>query len=655
MCGIAGIVASDTLKPQERLAIGDMLNCLWHRGPDGEGRYDDDQAILGHRRLAIQDLSGGWQPMADASGRIRTVVNGEFYDHAEVRTRLESLGHHFRTNCDSEILPHLYASFGDACLDSLDGMFGLAVWDGRRKRCLLARDRMGVKPLYYHVDERRLVFASELAALMAAPGVPREIDPTALADYLTFGFIPSPRTIYAGIRKLPAGHSLVYADGRATIQPYWDLKHAGWSELSRDAAAEALWAQLRVATRKRMLADVPVGAFLSGGLDSTAVVSAMSHLSPARLTTFTCGFDDASFDERQHAARIASIVGSEHHESPVRIDAGEAIDQLSTVLDEPLGDPSTLPMYLLCGNARRHMTVALSGDGGDEVLAGYRRYRFDVNEQRVRRVIPSVMRRAIFGPAAALYPDSRKWPRPLRAGRTLRNLADDPATAHARSIATTDPQLTLSLLSADMHADLREYDPLDTVRSAYLRCDAPDHLSKCQYADMRTALADGILSKVDRASMAHGLEVRSPMLDYRFIEFAWRLPPRDRIRMGQGKAAMRDAVRRHLCDGLAADDRRRAWGATCANRGKKGWDVPLDSWFRGRLRDRIEDALRSEVLRDHIDVSAGRTLLDQHASGSINAGPTLWKLLILAGWVDRVHRPATSTASADMSAIPCTP
>ena len=655
MCGIAGIIASDSLKPFERLAIGDMLHCLRHRGPDGDGRYDDDQALLGHRRLAIQDLAGGHQPMADASGRIRTVVNGEFYDHAEVRARLESLGHHFRTGCDSEILPHLYASFGDACLDSLDGMFAIAVWDARRRRCLLARDRMGVKPLYYHVDDRRLVFASELSALLAAPGVPREIDPAALADYFTFGFIPSPRTIYSGIRKLPARRSLVYAVGRATVQAYWDLKHQGWTDLSRDAASEALWAQLRVATRKRMLADVPVGAFLSGGLDSTAVVSAMSHLSPTRLTTFTCGFDDQGFDERQHAARIASIVGSEHHESPVRLDAGEAVEQLAQYLDEPLADPSALPMFLMCANARRHMTVALSGDGGDEVLAGYRRYRFDVNEQRVRSVMPSVLRRAIFAPAAALYPDSRRWPRPLRAGRTLRNLADDPATAHARSISTTDPARAMDLLSADMRMELREYDPLDTARAAYRRCDAPDHLSKCQYVDLRTALADGILAKVDRASMAHGLEVRSPMLDYRFIEFAWRLSPRDRIRMGQGKAVLRDAVRRHLCDGLAADDGRRALSAACATRGKKGFDVPLDSWFRGRLRDRLEDALKADGLCHHIDLSAVRAMLDEHAAGLANSGPTLWKVLMFAAWFDRMHKPATSPASDVASAMPCTP
>ncbi len=654
MCGIAGIVASDSLKPVERMAIGDMLQRLRRRGPDGEGRYDDTHAILGHRRLAIQDLTGGIQPMADASGRIRTIANGEFYDHVEVRARLESMGHHFRTDCDSEVLPHLYASFGDACLDSLDGMFAVAVWDVRRRRCLLARDRMGVKPLYYHVDERRLVFASELTALLAAPGVPREIDPAALADYFTFGFIPSPRTIYSGIRKLPAGHSLVYENGRATVQAYWELKYAGWSHLSRDAAAEALWAQLRVATRKRMVADVPIGAFLSGGVDSTAVVSAMSHLSPNRLTTFTCGFDEQGFDERRQAARIASIVGSEHHEAPVRLDAGAAIDQLTDSLDEPLADPSALPMYLMCSSARRHMTVALSGDGGDEVLAGYRRYRFDVNEQRVRRMVPSLVRRAIFAPAAAFYPDSRKLPRPLRAGRTLRNLADDPATAHARSITTTDPALALALINPDLRGELGNYDPLDVSRNAYRRCDAPDHLSKCQYADMRTSLADGILTKVDRASMAHGLEVRSPMLDYRFIESAWRIAPHYRIRMGHGKAPLRDAVRRHLCDGLSADDKRRAGSADCASRGKKGFDVPLDSWFRGQLRDRLENALRIDELRNHVNINTLRTVIDEHTSGVRSAGPTLWKVLMLAGWLERVHKSSQAVA-VDTGAITCIP
>ncbi len=514
---------------------------------------------------------------------------------------------------------------------------------------------MGVKPLYYHVDDRRLVFASELKAILAVPGVPRDIDSAALADYLTYGFIPSPRTIYRGICKLPAGHSLVYADGRATVQAYWDLNHRGWCDLSREAVAEALWAQLRVATRKRMLADVPIGAFLSGGLDSTAVVSAMAHLSPSRLTTFTCGFDEQGFDERQQAARIASIVGSEHHESPVRANATDVLDELSWHLDEPLADPSAIPMFLMARNARRHMTVALSGDGGDEVLAGYRRYRFDVNEHRVRRVLPSVVRRAIFSPAAALYPSGQRLPRSLRAGRTFQNLADDPATAHARSICTTEPGRMRELLREDVRADLAGYDPFDLARAAYHRCDAPDHLSKCQYVDMRLALADGILAKVDRASMAHGLEVRSPMLDYRFVEFAWRIAPAHRLRAGQGKAPLRDAVRTHMCDGLAANDARRALSATCAGRGKKGFDVPLDDWFRGGLRDRFHDALAGDDLRDYLEVSAIRELASAHASRAVNAGPTLWKVMILASWFDRIHKSASGDAQEATGRPSCIP
>jgi len=655
MCGIAGIIAFDQLRPAERLALGSMLPRLRHRGPDGEGHYCDDRAVLGHRRLAINDLSGGAQPLSDASGRIRAIVNGEFFDHADARRRLESDGCTFKTNCDSEILPHLYAAQGDACLDSLDGMFALAVWDVRQKRCLLARDRMGVKPLYYHVDERRLVFASELSAVVAAPGVPREIDAAALADYLTFGFIPSPRTIYRGIRKLQPGHCLVYGEARASVRAYWDLNHTGWCDLSREAAAEALWAQLRVATRKRMIADVPVGAFLSGGLDSTAVVTSMAQMSDRRLTTFTCGFDTEGFDERQHAAGIASIVGSEHHESPVRVSAAQLFDEQSWHLDEPLADPSLVPMFYLARNARRHMTVALSGDGGDEVLAGYRRYRFDVNEHRVRRVLPTPLRRAIFLPAAALYPSGSRLPRPLRAGRTLRNIADDPATAHARSICTTEPSRAMGLLGADVRAELGDYDPLDTARSAYHRCDAPDHLSKCQYVDMRFALADGILAKVDRASMAHGLEVRSPMLDYRFVEFCWRIAPGRRMRGGRGKAPLRDAVRAHLCDGLSADDARRATAGACTRRGKRGFDVPLDAWFRNGLRGRLEDAIGGDELGDYMNLPAVRSLSAAHASNSVQAGPTLWKVLMLSSWLQRVHKSASADMQEAPGVLPCIP
>jgi len=655
MCGIAGIIASDSLQPVERLAISRMLGELRHRGPDGEGHHVDDRAVLGHRRLVINDVAGGRQPMSDASGKIRTLVNGEFYDHAEVRRRLASLGHAFETHCDSEILPHLYASFGDACLDSLDGMFALAVWDTRRKRCLLARDRMGVKPLYYHVDERRLVFASELSAVVAAPGVPREIDPSALADYLAFGFVPSPRTIYRDVCKLPPGHSLAYADGRASVQAYWDLKYHGWSDLSREAVAEALWAQLRVATRKRMIADVPIGAFLSGGLDSTAVVSSMAHVSSSRLTTFTCGFDERGFDERQHAAAIASIAGSEHHERPIRAAASALLDDPTWHMDEPLADPSAIAMYLLARGARRHMTVALSGDGGDEVLAGYRRYRFDVNEHRVRRMLPSAVRRAVFAPAAALYPTNPRLPRALRAGRTLRNIAGDPATAHARSICTTDPGIAMNLLSADARRGLCGYDPFDTVRMHYERCDAPDHLSKCQYVDLKVALADGILAKVDRASMAHGLEVRSPMLDYRFVEFAWRIPPARRICGRHGKVALRDAVQNHLCDGLSSDDARRSTAADCAWRGKHGFDVPLDAWFRDTLRDRIHEAIDQHDFDGLLDRNALRGLAADHAAGVINAGPTLWKVVMLASWMGRIHRSSASSMPIALGALPCTP
>jgi asparagine synthase (glutamine-hydrolysing) len=624
MCGIAGIVSLDGLSEAERAALGPMLDRLAHRGPDDHGEYVTDFAALGHRRLSIIDLETGHQPVPNENQTVWAVVNGEVYNFLQLREDLIARGHVFRSTSDSECLVHLYEEYGERCVERLDGMFAFALWDQPNRSLLLGRDRLGVKPLYYCFDGRRLIFASELKAILAAPGVPVEIDPTALVDYLTFSFIPSPKTILRGVNKLPPGNVLMLRDGRATVRPYWDLRFHGWSDEPIDAVAAELWERLKAATRPRLIADVPVGAFLSSGLDSSAVVTAMSQTARNQIVTITCGFEERRFDERSGAREVATLLGSQHHDELVRPDAAEVVETFCWHFDEPFADASAIPTYYLSRAARRHVTVALSGDGGDEVLAGYRRYRFDQYEESVRRWLPAPLRQALFAPIASIYP-SRPWmPRPLRAAATLRNLSVDAATAHGLSVSTLNPEAVQALLHQDVVREVAGYDPLEHVRTRYHHCDAPDHLSKCQYVDTRLGLADGILAKVDRASMAHALEVRSPMLDHRFIEYAWSIPPRLRIRGTAGKCPLREAVAQHL-------------GRPIAERPKAGFEVPLDKWFAGPLRQRFEEGLTrpGAILHDLISPESIRETWQAHLSGRQRCGPTLWKLVMLDGWCRR--------------------
>ncbi|MBX3394430.1 MAG: asparagine synthase (glutamine-hydrolyzing) [Phycisphaerae bacterium] len=634
MCGIAGIVSQTPLDPSHRMILREMSRRLEHRGPDGSGEYVDDRALLAHRRLSIIDIETGRQPIPNEDGTIHTVVNGEFYNFLELRESLIQRGHTFRTTGDSECIVHLYEEFGERCVEHLNGMFAFAIWDAQRRKLLLGRDRLGVKPLYYAVVGDLIGFASELKSLLALPEIDRSIDMAALYDYLVFDFVPSPRTILSNIRKLPPASMLVLENGRAAISSYWDL-HAGSPHAGdADDIACGLWDELKRATRSRLVADVPVGALLSGGIDSGAVAGAMGQLSRDRIVTVTSGFEEAGFDERRAARDSAEQIGTRHFDHLVQADAAGMIDRLAWHFDEPFADPSAIPMFLLSQAARRHVTVALSGDGGDEVLAGYRRYRYDLYEEAIRRRIPGALRRAIFGTLSAVYPRSSRLPRFLRAGATLRNLATDGISAHGESIAGLSPQAARALLNRDAAASIRDHDPFDRLRLLARRCDADSHLAKCQYIDIKLGLADGILTKVDRASMAHGLEVRSPMLDYRFVEFAWRIPPAMRIRGRVGKALLRRAVTREL-------------GSSIACRPKAGFDVPLDAWIRGPLRDRVESKLLDSNSAVHQWIAPGaiRSVWKRHMAGAANLGPLMWKLLMLDAWT-RIHSGTAMTHPA---------
>lgn len=624
MCGIAGIAGHRRIDVDHRIALGAMLDRLTHRGPDDTGDYLTEHVALGHRRLSIIDLETGRQPLSNEDGSVWLVANGEIYNFLDLRDDLLARGHRFRTTSDSECIVHLYEEYGVACVERLSGMFALAIWDEPHRRLLLARDRLGVKPLYYQVDDDRLIFASERKAIAAAPDVSRELDPTALLDYLTFGYIPSPGTIDKHCRKLPPAHRLVFEEGHVRIQRYWDLHHRGRDEQTLEESAAGLWHALKQATRPRLLADVSIGAFLSGGLDSAAVTAAMTQLARDEILTLSCGFDEQGFDERQPAADTAAKLHTHHLETCVKPDAACILDTLAWHFDEPFADASAIPTYYLSQQARRFVTVALSGDGGDEILAGYRRYRFDQYEQWFRRWVPGRAGRGMLARIASIYPERAWIPQSLRAAATLRNLSVDAPTAHGLSIATMNPWEARALLAPSLRDHLRDYDPLDHVRRHYARCDAPDHLSRCQYTDICLGLGDGILTKVDRASMAHGLEVRSPMLDHCFVESAWRIPPEYRIQRQRGKAVLRHAVAR-VIDPIAAD------------RVKRGFEVPLDDWFKGPLRGPFQDRVLPTGSSLHAWFSPGaiRDTWDRHISGRARCGATLWKLIMLDAWLAR--------------------
>ena len=620
MCGIAGIVGTDGLGPDTPVRVAGMMQQIRHRGPDGSGTWQALHCALGDRRLAILDLSGGGQPIQNESGNLCVVANGEIYDFLELREGLAKKGHRFRTAGDSETVVHLYEEHGDGFVEYITGMFAIGLWDAGRRRLVLARDRLGVKPLYWHFDGKRLVFASELKGILAA-GVDQPIDETALHDYLAYGFIPAPKTIFRNVHKLPAGHLLVFEDGRVVVRRYWDLIYRGVTSDSAEACGEMLWESLRAATRRRMIAEVPVGAFLSGGLDSSSVTACMAELSRGPVTALTCGFDDAAHDETEAATTIATRLACRHIIEPIHADAAAIVDRLAWHFDEPFADSSAIPTYYISRAAKRHATVILSGDGGDEVLAGYRRYRFDVREQAVRRMIPGAVRRTVFGSLGRFYPEGTRLPRVLRARATLRNIACDGATGHGLSIATMSSEEASQLLHPDIRRAMADYDPLDHVRRYYEQCDAPDHLSKCQHVDIKLGLADGILTKVDRASMALGVEVRSPMLDYRFVETAWTIPPGQRIRRNHGKHPLRLAAARRI-------------GTEAAGRVKHGFEVPMARWFRGGLGEMFRDRLcrGASHIAPWVQHDEIKAAIEAHESGSRDQAATLWKLLMLDAW-----------------------
>jgi asparagine synthase (glutamine-hydrolysing) len=620
MCGIAGIFHVDVPKPVDPDRVAAMADTLAHRGPDGSGVWTAPGIGLGHRRLSIIDVEGSPQPMLSPDRRAVISFNGEIYNYREVRTELEGKGHLFRTAGDTEVILAAWRQWGPASLERLNGMFAFAIYDAASDSLFLARDRLGVKPLFLcELGDGMLLFGSELKAILAHPRFRPVISPQAVEDYLAFGYVPDDASILEGVRKLPAGHYLHLRRGLPTPQPvrWWDVDFSAPSRASEAALREELVERLRAAVRSRMVADVPLGAFLSGGVDSSAVVAFMAEASKHAVRTCSIGFDEADHDETRFAAEVAQRFATDHRSRIVASNDFPLIERLAASFDEPFADASALATYQVCALAREQVKVALSGDGADEAFAGYRRYRLFMAEERARAALPRVVR-AGLGKAGDLYPKLDWAPQPLRAKTTLQAIGKDSGEAYAEAVGATPPSIRSMLYNADFRSALQGHRAQD--RYVRLMRDAPatDPLSRAQYADLKIWLPGDILTKVDRTSMAVGLEAREPLLDHRLVEFAATLPPRLRLRGGQGKYLLKKALEGRLPDSIL-------------HRRKMGFVTPVGAWLRGPLAGEAAAIAQGSALASlgWFDPAAIARAAEEHRRGRVDHGRLLWQLLML--------------------------
>ncbi|MGX7926154.1 XrtA/PEP-CTERM system amidotransferase [Tsuneonella sp. HG094] len=621
MCGIAGIFHCGTPKPVDPARIAAMGDAMVHRGPDGSGVWTAPGVGLGHRRLSIIDLAGSPQPMAAADGRAMLVFNGEIYNFRELRRELEGQGVTFLTDGDSETILAAWQKWGPDCLSRLHGMFAFALYDLNQRTLFLARDRLGVKPLFTAMlSDGSLAFASELKGLLAHPLLRREVDPLAIEDYLAWGYVPDHRSILRGVEKLPAGHYRLLRHDASPAAPirWWDVSFAERrQEKPADLEAELLF-RLREAVTSRMVADVPLGAFLSGGVDSSSVVAMMAEASREPVRTCSIGFDEAALDETSYARDVAERFATDHRERIVASDDFAHIDNLAAMFDEPFADASALPTWRVCQLARETVTVALSGDGADEAFAGYRRHKFHSAEERARGILPSGLRKPAFGALGWLWPKADWAPQAFRAKTTFQSLAASGEEGYTRALSVTAPELRAALYSPALTRELGEYraeQPLiDLMRAAPAR----SGLDRAQYADLKFWLPGDILTKVDRTSMAVSLEAREPLLDHRLIEFAASLPERLRIKGGQGKWLLKHAMERHLPKDVLY-------------RPKQGFVTPIAQWLRGPLAVEARAIARGATLArtGWFDANKVAAMAEAHISGRSDHSRFLWQLLML--------------------------
>ena len=621
MCGIAGIFHLETPKPVDPARVERMCDAIAHRGPDGAGVWTAPGVGLGHRRLSIIDVAGSPQPMASSDGRAMLVFNGEIYNFRELRAELAAGGAQFRSDGDSEVILAAWQRWGRDCVSRLHGMFAFAIYDLAQRTLFLARDRLGVKPLFLaQLSDGSVAFASELKALCAHPLLRREVDPLAVEDYLTWGYVPDSRSILKGVTKLAAGHSLLLQHGKPMPKPaqWWDISFADRRKgKAADLEAELLHL-LRQAVTSRMVSDVPLGAFLSGGVDSSSVVALMAEASGQPVRTCSIGFDVKALDESNYAAAVAKRFATDHRSRTVSPDDFEAVDALAGMFDEPFADASALPTWRVSQLARETVTVALSGDGADEAFAGYRRHRFQRNEDRARRLLPQAIRGPLFGALGAVWPKADWAPRPLRAKTTLLSLAGTSEEGYANALSVTPPHLRAALYTPDFLRQIGDYRAEQQLVALMRDAPARSGLDRAQYADLKFWLPGDILTKVDRTSMAVSLEAREPLLDHRLIEFAAGLPEGLRINGVQGKWLMKQAMRRYLPDDVLM-------------RPKQGFVTPIAQWFRGPLAGAAQGIASSTALArtGWLDSARISAIAEGHISGRSDQSRLLWQLLML--------------------------
>jgi len=619
MCGISGIFEFDQARVMARETVHRMNESLRHRGPDDEGIFVGSGIGLGHRRLSIIDVAGGHQPISNEDGTIWVMFNGEIYNYADLRKELLSRGHKFTTRSDTEAIVHLYEDYGEECFARLRGMFAIVIWDSNQRRLLLARDRVGKKPLYYYADRNRIIFGSELKAILAADDVPRPIDPLAVSDYFSLSYIPAPRTIYKSVRKLQPAHYLVASAAGLREAPYWRLSFSNVQNHTEAEWCELIREQLCEATRVRLMSEVPLGAFLSGGVDSSSIVAMMSQLMDRPVTTCSIGFSAQEFDESEFARKVALQFKSDHHEDVVEVEALDVIDKLAWHYDEPFADSSAVPTYYVSKMARRHVTVALGGDGGDENFAGYRRYIFDRMENQMRSFVPASIRRTVFGPLGRWYPGLAWAPRPLRAKATLQSLSRSPLEGYFNSVSVFRPDEKSQLFTPDFQRQLADYDSLDVLRKHYDEADTTDPLSRIQYVDIKTYLPDDILAKVDRASMAVSLELRAPILDHQLMELVASIPSDLKLRGRTGKYIFKKAMEPLLPQDILY-------------RPKQGFAIPLNRWFRQELKDLGYDLVVAGNKDGILDGNYLSRIWKQHQAGTFDRSAYLWTVLMFRKW-----------------------
>jgi asparagine synthase (glutamine-hydrolysing) len=623
MCGIVGQARADRT-PADPQLLARMCAALAHRGPDSRGIHVDDGVGLGIQRLRVIDLCSGDQPIFNEDGSVAVVLNGEIYNYRELRASLQKRGHRFVSTGDTEVIAHLYEEHGPDCVRQLHGMFGLAIWDARERRLVLARDRVGKKPLFYSQRGGRLTFASELNALMQDPEIPRDLDHAALDAYLSYQYVPAPLSVFRAVRKLPPASILVFTDGPARIERYWQLDYRRKLSL-RDPRDydELIREQIRRAVRKRMVADVPLGAFLSGGIDSSAVVAAMSEISPQPVKTFSIGFSTDDYNELPRARLVAQRFATEHEELVIEPDAIEILPKIVEQYGEPFGDSSAVPSFYLSEMTRKHVTVALNGDGGDESFAGYSHYAANLLLGRLD-ALPRSVRRLLGLAGAAIPASGRVDSTSSRARRLAATIALTPPERFAAYRSRLDGLDTDELYAPEYRALLGDSRAEQTIEKSWNVSLSDDMLDRMLGVDIETYLSGQLLTKIDVASMAYSLEARSPLLDHELMEFAASLPSELKLHGGERKVALRRALRGWVPDQVLDGP-------------KQGFVLPLSDWFRGELRGYARDVLLDPVAvdRGYFDPRRVGQLLDGHARGERDDSRGIWTLLVFELWHQR--------------------